>query len=789
MLKNLIKISIRNILKEKGYSVLNILGLAIGITSSIFLLLYVMDELSYDMYHEKADQIYRLNSHISEPTKSFIWNVAQPPAGPGLTEEFPVIENYTRLFGRGRTLFKVDDKEIYQRQIYGADSTFFDLFTYKFLEGNPETALVGVNSLVLTKSLSIALFGEEPALDKLVAGAGDNTYKVTAVIEDVPLNSHLRFNALFSLDERERNADGWGGFYVYTYYLLPKNYDIAELNAQMPAMYDKYMKEIFEEIGIDIQYEFQPLSKIHLYSETEGEAGGDIRYIYIFIAVAIFMLLIASINYTNLATARSVYRAKEVGIRKVMGSLRKQLIIQFLSESIVLTFIAMMISFVFFAVALPYFNEVAGKEISLTYLFQNNLPIVLLAIVLVLGLLGGSYPAFMLSSFQPVQVLKGKVSSKGGKAAFRKILVVLQFSISLGMLVCTKIVYDQLAYMQSKDLGYDQSQVMSFYLPRGQSDKYEVLQNSLSQYQSIEKIGNASQIAGNIDGRQITALEGENGMEEIAVKRFVFNESYMETMGMQIVEGRGFSLDYPADTLQSVLVNEALVKRMSWKEALGKKVTINTREEEHTAQVVGVVKDFHPVSLYEKIEPMVMYYNKNMPAVHIKVSAENIPQAIADIEKTFKEIFPGRPFEYDFLDQDFLSNYETDINRGKIFTTFAFLTMIIACLGLLGLASYTAEQRAKEIGIRKVIGAKVTEIIFMVSRDFVLLVALSLLVAFPISWYFMDQWLEVFAYRTEIKPLSFVIAAVLTLVITIVTVSYHTFRAATTNPVKVLKSE
>lgn len=789
MLKNLIKIAIRNILKEKGYSVLNILGLAIGITSSIFLLLYVMDELSYDMHHEKADQIYRLNSHITEPTKSFTWSSSQPPAGPGLTEEFPVIENYVRFNSRGRTLLKFKDKEIYREDVYGVDSTIFEIFTHKFIEGNPSGALDAPNEVVLTKSLAITLFGSEPALGKLINSSGDNVYEVCGVIEDVPLNSHLTFDALFSLDKRVKEADSWGGFYVRTYYLLPKGYDIAKLNEQMPKMYDKYMKDIFEEMGINISYEFQSLKSIHLYSEIEGEAGGDIRYIYIFIAVAIFMLLIASINYTNLATARSIYRAKEVGIRKVMGSLRKQLIIQFLTESIVLTVTAALLSMLLLALGLPFFNEVAGKQIGLGYLLQNNLPFTIVGIILLLGLIGGSYPAFVLSSFEPVKVLKGKLSAKGGNANFRKVLVVLQFSISLGMLVCTKIIYDQLNYMQNKDLGYDREQVMTFRLPNGQTQKYNVFRNSLSEKKGIISVSAASGIAGNLGSRNIFSLEGENGMEDIAVKPFAFNETYMETMGMQIVQGRGFSIDYPADTSQSVLVNEALVKRMNWDNPIGKKVIYGDREEAEPSQVVGVVKDFHPVSLYEKIEPMVMIYRREVPVIHLKLRADEVKSSVTAIETTYKEIFAGVPFEYDFMDQQFLSDYEADINRGRIFTTFAILTIVIACLGLLGLASYTAEHRAKEISIRKVVGATVSEVVLMVSKDFVLLVFLSLFIAFPVAWFFMDQWLEIFAYRTEIKPLSFIIAAIITLGITIVTVSYHTLRAASANPVKTLKSE
>ncbi|MEM1137844.1 MAG: ABC transporter permease [Bacteroidota bacterium] len=793
MLKNLIKIALRNIIKEKSYSIINVLGLAIGITSAIFLMLYVMDELSYDRFHENAERIYRLNSNITEPNKSFNWSVAQPPAGPVLTDEYPVIENYTRFFPMGRTLLNYDEKNIYEEDLYAVDSTVFDLFTFSFLEGDPKNALNKHNALLITKELAIKLFGDGLAMGKLIGSENNKTYEITGVIKDIPKNSHLQFNALTSLNEQQRNADGWGGFYVTTYFLLPENYNIAELNTQLPAMYTKYMENIFGEMDIDIQYELQKVIDIHLYSNIEGDGGGDISYIYIFSIVAVFMMLIACINYMNLSTARSVQRAKEVGIRKVMGSLRSHLIVQFLSESVILSFIALLISILLIYMGLPFFNEVSGKEIAFTSIFTGFFPYSIFGLALIAGILGGSYPALIISSFQPATVLKGKVVSGKSNIAFRKVLVILQFSISLIMVVCTKIVYDQLNFLQGKDLGYNREQVMVFDLPQVPlNSKYEVFKNELVKQPSVLNVGTGSDVAGRIRGRVIVNIETNEGMNELAIKPFGADHDLLNVMEIAIVAGRNFSEDIKADTTNGVLVNETLVKLLKWDNPLGKKVRINgggDEEEPEYAQVIGVVKDFHPVSLYEKIEPLVVFYRLNNPTIHLKMKAESVAQTIDGIKDTWKEIFPGIPFEYEFLDQEFLSAYEADVNRGKIFTTFAVLTILIACLGLLGLASYTAENRTKEIGIRKVIGANVGNIVLMISKDFIILILISMVVAFPLAWYFMGSWLEIFAYRTEIKWISFVIAALLTLCITLFTVSYHTIRAAIRNPVQSLRAD
>ncbi|MDW7691402.1 ABC transporter permease [Flammeovirgaceae bacterium SG7u.111] len=795
MFKNLLKTAIRSLLKNKAYSAINLIGLTIGIASSTLLFFYVLDEVSFDRFHGNHEKIYRVVSHISEPDKSFSWGSTQAPTGPQLMEDYPLVENYVRFFGMGRVLFQNGDTRLYQEDVIAVDSTIFEVFDFKLIEGDPATALGEPNSIVLTEEVAAKYFGSESPVGKILSMQDNTSLKVTGVVEDVPRNSHIDFAALMSLNDDQKTSDNWGSFYLSTYLVIPTPEKAAELKSLLPEMYEKYMAEIFKRMNIDIQYDLQPLASIHLYSNMEGENGGNILYVYIMAIVAVFMLVIAGINYMNLATARSASRAKEVGVRKVMGSRRGQLIAQFLTESIVLSFVALLLSLLVVVSLLPFFNDVAGKQIGMEVLGSPMVLIVLLLITLITGLLGGSYPALVLSKFQPIMVLKGKVVSGKNNALFRKVLVVLQFSISMFMLICTWIVFDQLSFMQDKDLGYDKEQVMTVSLPREQEEraKFSVLRNKLIQNEEIINAATAWGRTSSIGGRQIFTVETATGMEEKAFRPFRIDHNFLNTMGMELVEGRGFSLDYPADTLNSVLINEETARRMSWEEPLGKKVQLGGRgeedEEPQYAEVVGVIKDFHQQSLHSKIEPMILMYGTNDRVVHIKMNTGDIRETVDLIKSAWGEVFPTRPFEYDFLDQNFADAYEEDARRGTIFTTFSGLTILIACLGLLGLASFSAEQRTKEIGIRKVIGASVPSIVVLISKDFIYLIGVAILISFPVSWYFMSDWLQAFAYQTEIKWTTFVASAFLTILITFLTVSYHTIKAATANPVKSLKDE
>lgn len=794
MLRNYLTIAWRNILKDKFYSLINILGLTIGVTCGLLLLLYVTDELSFDRYHEKGDQIYRIVSYITEPDKVNKWQSTQPPLAKSLKQDYPFVENYVRFFPNGRVAFRKGEKRFYEEEVYAADSTVFDVFTHKFIEGDPKTALARPGSVVLTEKTARKFFGESPALGQTLRTNDTTSYQVTGVIENVPRNSHFTFNALLSLSPNERKADGWGGFYIVSYLVLPKNFDTKILESKFPQLYDKNMASIFKRMGIKITYQLQPLTSIHLYSKLDGEANGDISYVYIFSAVAFFMLLLASINYMNLATARSAKRSKEVGLRKVMGSLRSALMAQFLTESVLMTLLALTASFVLVALLLPFFNTVSGKEIQFRELLRPTFLLIALAIMVFTGFISGSYPAFYLSSFEPATVLKGSFNAKGG-SFFRKTLVVAQFAISLIMLICTWIVYKQLNYMRDKDMGYNREQVLTIdYQDRQPRDRYNRLRSDLLSNPNIRSVATASSPTSNIGGRNIFGIESNTGLKEMGFKPMGIDHDFLQTMGMKVVTGRDFSDKIPADTSNGVLVNQATVKRMGWKDPLGKKVLMGGLPQAGqpappTALVVGVVKDFHQQSLYMPIEPMIMLYRPNNGVVHIKIDAKNADKTVEFIGQKWREIYPDRLFEYRFLDQDFESAYKADELRGRIFTAFSALTILIACLGLFGLATFTTEQRVKEIGVRKVMGASVSSVVLLLSKDFTKLVLFSFPIAIPIAWYSMTRWLEHFPYKTDIGVWVFVAACCITLLICWTTVVYQSIKAAIANPVKSLRSE
>ncbi|WP_245563673.1 ABC transporter permease [Spirosoma luteum] len=711
MLTNYLKIAWRNLRRDRFYSLINILGLTIGITCGLLLLLYVTDELSYDRYHAKAGQIYRVVTEIHEPDKTNHWMGIQAPAVRTMKEKYPAVVNYVRFFP-GPGTFQLGEKRFAEEGIFEADSTVFDIFSYNFVVGDSKTALHAPGSIVLTRKLAQKFFGTVNALGKILRTNDTTAYQVKGVIEDVPKNSQLRFNALTSLSNTTRKDNDWGSFYVTSYVVLAKNTDPKIIESKSPQLYEAHMASFFKRLGITVAYQLQPLTSIHLYSKLDGETNGDIGYVYTFSAVAFFMLLLASINYMNLATARSARRAKEVGLRKVMGSVRTALIGQFMAESVLMTTLALLVSVTMVWAMLPFFNTVSGKEIEIGQLVQPQFLGIALGIVVFTGFVSGSYPAFYLSAFEPAAVLKGATKGRSG-SLFRRALVVTQFSVSLVMLICTWIVFQQLDFMQNQNMGYNREQVLTInYGDNQPPGKYETFRRSLLANPAIQKVATARAAVSNIGGRVILGVESGTGMKDMAFKPTSIDHNYLNTMGMKLVAGRDFSADFPADTSRSVLVNEATVKRMGWKEPLGKKVMLgsmpqNGQTAPPTAQVVGVVRDFHQQSLYNPIEPLILFYRPVLAVTHIKIAADDADKTLAFIKQKWTEVYPDKIFAYSFLDQDFESAYHADVLRGQIFTTFSVLTILIACLGLFGLATFTTEQRVKEIGVRKVLGASV----------------------------------------------------------------------------------
>lgn len=794
MFKNLLLVALRNLKRDKWYSLLNILGLAMGIAFSVLLIFFIKDELSYDRYNINADRIYRINGYIKEPDKDEMkWANTQFPLAPTLKKDYPEVEEAVRFVGADKRMYKNGDLRFYEDKVFYTDSNVFKVFTYAFLEGNPNTALTAPNSMVLTQSLAEKYFGKNKAIvGKSLQSSNGEVYKVTGVIKDVPKNSHLIFNALISRTTLPVDfADNWGSFGFYNYVLLKPGVSAAAFEKKLIPMYEKYMASIFAQYNIKIHYGVQPITAIHLHSDMQGEPEelGSMSYIYIFSAVAFFMILIACINYMNLTTARSARRSKEIGIRKVAGSNKSQLVAQFLVESTVTAFLALLLSIGLVVLFLPTFNTLSGKFISYGTLFQPSTLVILLGIVLFVGIVGGSYPAFYLSKFNPVHVLKGSLAKASGNIVLRRTLVVIQFSISMIMIICTWVVYSQLKYVRNKDLGFNKDRVLTVAANTNRNISSDIIafKNKMKSNPHVLSVSTAEATPGKGINFNLLSIETKNGFVDKGVDIYGIDEDYLKTLGIQLKRGRNFS-SLP-DTLHSIIVNEKMAKEFDWDEPLSKRVKFPGDTTGAYWEVVGVVKDFNQKSLYNPITPLILYYRPNSTNMQLKLSGQNIPSTIASIEKEWKAVFPDLPFQYTFLDQDFNSQYAADQKRGKIFTTFSVLTILITCLGLLGLVAFTTEQKQKEIGIRKVMGAGVGQIVPLITKNFVALVGISCLIAFPTAYYFMDKWLKIFPYNTGLSVAPFLLSAFAVLLITMLTVSFHALKAAVANPVKSLRTE
>lgn len=795
MIKNLLLIAARNFKKDKWYSLLNILGLTIGITFSLFLIFYVRDELNYDRYNKKSDRIFRIVSYIQERDKNTNWTLTQAPLAATLKKDYPEVEESTRFMGKERTLFKYGENNFYETKIYYADSTVFRIFTYPFIEGNAAHALTEPNSIVISKTLADKYFGKNnSAIGKTLRTVYD-VYKITGVIQDVPHNSHLLFDMLISWSSLPKNQNGdgnWGNFNNFTYVLLKPGTSATAFNKKLVPMYEKYMAPIFAKFNVKMHYGVQPITEIHLHSklEREPEELGSMSYIWIFSAVAFFMMLIASINYMNLTTARSARRAKEIGIRKVTGCSKKQLVMQFLGESVVTALVAVLLSFLLSMLLIPSFNALSGKEFTLHTLFQPFNIFLLLGIGVFTGLVGGSYPAFYLSSFQPVSILKGALSKASGNINLRRTLVVLQFSISMIMLICTWVVYSQLSYLRKKDVGFNKDQVMIVTVNTGQDErgKINAMDNDFRSVAGVKMVGSGNCYPGNPNiNFNLFRIQTDSGYVDKAVECYAVDENFLPTLNIPVVKGRNFS--GLSDTLHSIVVNEAMVKHFGWKEAIGKRVKFPGDTSSNYLEVVGVVKDFNQESLYNPIAPLLMFYGPNGNMIQLKMNTGNLKTSIAQIGNTWKKYFPNLPFEYKFLDEDFNSQYAADQKRGKIFAAFSLLTIIITCLGLLGLTAFTTQQRQKEISIRRVMGASIAQIVSLVTVNYLWLALIAALIAFPVAYYFMHNWLSIFPYNPGLSVIPFILSAMVIILTSVITVMFHSTKAALSNPAESLRTE
>mgnify|MGYP000563147447 CR=1 FL=1 len=797
MFKNYIKVAFRSLRRQPGYTTLNILGLTVGIASSLIILLYIFHETSFDKQHAKADRIYRLSTQITEPDNAFKWASMTPRAAFTVKNENPEVVQAARmsgLSGQGGMRFTLNQVDYYQDNVYAADSTVFELFDYDFVAGNPETALEAPNSIVINQSMATKIFKDEDPIGQTIKSGGNRemSLQVTGVYKDQPETSHLIAEALISWKTTFPGEDmGWGGWGVYSYVLVNEGVTQEALQVKLDSTVNRYIAPVFDPLNIKVKMIPVPLKSIHLNPDFEGEAvaSGDIEYVRIFTAIAIFLIIIASINYMNLATARSTKRSMEVGLRKVMGAQRNSLIGQFLTESILITLISLALSILIMVAVVPVINDIVGTNLMIEGLLDTNVMLAVIGIVFMTGFLGGCYPAFFLSSFQPAAVLKGG-GGKSGSKLLRKSLVTIQFAISIFMLIGTMVIYSQMQFIRNKDLGFDKEQMMQIdFRSRADVVKWNVLKNELIQNPNIGGTGSSSSTPGNGHGKNVFPIETEEGpMDPRGLDNYRVDYDYFTTLGVEVVEGRNFSLDYPSDSSQAVMVNEAMVRRMNWTNPIGKKVNLSGNDSIPSALVVGVVKDFHQKSLYEPISALMFLPSRLNPSAIVKITGD-VNATIDYIEAAWEKTYPTTAFDFVFIDEEFMVNYEEDQIRGQLFLGFSGMTILIACLGLLGLASYTAEQRSKEISIRKVLGAKTQGLISLLIKDFVILIVIAAIPASVLSYFSMMDWLGNFQFH--ITPGFTIFATVLvgTILVTVLTTGYHARKAATANPAQKLRSE
>ncbi|NIJ54785.1 ABC transporter permease [Dyadobacter arcticus] len=795
MLQNYFKIAWRNLVRSKTYSILILVGLSCGLTSAIILGLYVNDELSFDRHHQNADHIYRLNLDIKWADNEYKMAMAATPFGPTLQREYPEIKNTLRI-KPGEAIFRNGENAINVKEMIYADSSLFEFFDYDFIEGDAKTALNGINNLVLTEKLAIVLFGKTAGLIGKTVLVKDNIpFTVTGVIQDLPGNHHLKFDVIlpyFNNTINQVGADNWGNFNTLTYIMLDNAATASKLQGKMLAFYKKYIAKSVGDEGnqkVSFKITFQPLSEMHLKSShlLGEENGSSMRFVYTISLIGFFILLIAIVNYINLATARATGRAREIGVRKAVGSQRFQLIGQFLAESMLMSFLAMSASVVLLYLLLPFFNTVAEKTLHFD-LFSPKTIGLFIAFTLFTGLVSGLYPAFILSNYNPAVVLKGAAASKTQGALLRKSLVVMQFSISMFMIIGTIVVYQQLQYMSSKELGFNQQQVINIPLsaPSAQLSS-NVLKSTLMQNPLIRDISlTDGNIGGELNNKSTFSFYSKGKEVPVSTEYFNVDAGFLNVLQMRVREGRNFSNELDNDSSDAVLVNQAMLKRLGWKSINDGLIEVNIRK----VPITGVINDFHLRSMHNQIEPLVIVFKKaGADQMFIKVPQQNIQATIGYIKSVFTKINPNQPFEYSFLDQAFAKQYKSDEQRGILFLTFSGIAILIACIGLFGLATFTAQQRIKEIGVRKVLGASVISVVALLSVDFLKLVGIAIIVAAPIGWYVMRIWLQSFAYKIELEWWVFAAAGLMSILIALATVSFQSIKAALMNPVKSLRTD
>ncbi len=816
MIKNYLKVAWRNLMRNKIFSFINIIGLSVGLTCCMLISLYLYNEMNYDRHHAGIKQLYQLGTIFVKDGKEDRTVNTPAPMAQTMKQEFPEIVQATRLMGlfaEDKTLLQygeqgAEKKTFYENNGFMADSTFFQLFTYDFIEGNPATALRDPNTVVLSEEIARKFFGDAPALNKVIhisssTNGGDYDYAITGVFRPSKKPSHI--NARFFLSFggggmeqalRENTSLATNNMF-YTYLMLRPGADAQQLENKFPAFVEKYIGKDLTAMGFYKKQFLIAVKDIHLHAGMAVDVTdtGNPTYLYILGSIALFTLLIACINFMNLATARSSRRSAEVGVRKVLGAEKNALIRQFLGESILTTFFAFILALLITALFLPGFSHLAGREISFSFSEHKWLLVGFLALAILTGIIAGIYPAFYLSSFKPVRVLKGKFTNSLGAISLRKGLVVFQFVMSGALIIASVVIMRQMNFLRSTDLGFvkDQQLVIPF---RSNNAKniYASLKNEISRNAEVLSSGASFYYPGIFNPSDLGLYrEGKTMKEAKLTKTNWVDYSFLQTLNIQPIAGRFFSEAFPADTNGRLVLNEKAIRELGYtpEEAIGKPLFFDWNGQPNRFEIIGVVKDFHFKDLHTAIEPYGFFLNNrtNYSYLVVHTNSADMKSTLASIEKTWRRLNPNEPFEYSFLDEDFQKNYKSDIRLSSIVKYFTFIAILISCLGLFGLAAYSAEQRTKEIGVRKVLGASVSSIVSLLSKDFLRLVMIAIVVASPIAWWFMNKWLQDFAYRVDIRWSVFAIAGIAALFIALFTISFQAIRAAIANPVKSLRTE
>lgn len=804
MFKNYFNIAFRNLWRNRVSSLINLLGLALGIACCLIISLYVKDEVSFDNYHTNKDRIFRLSNTLTLSNTEDIAVVGLNVA-PTLQRESPEIEAYCRFFSvGGNVTMKYGDKMFNESQVYMADSTVFGIFDYKLKRGNPLTALSRPRTAVFPEGLAKKYFGEEDPIGKQIH-IGQNDYEITGIMEEIPANTDFRFSALLSLSSFPAQAKAiydrdWMRMCNFTYFLFQENADASGFQDKLDEFASKYVQPWLDQNDVkgSMSYRIHPLSSLHFDNSLSYDTPkGNREYLFIFSLVAVFILLIACINYINLSIAQSAKRSMEVGIRKTTGARRSQLMMQFLGESLIISLLGLGLAVILVELALPIFNSLSEKRFGFADVFEPGMLLMMVGIVLFIGLIAGSYPAVYLANLKPVLVLKG-VKKRAGGNNLRKFLVILQFTISIAMIISSLVIVSQMRYLRDYNLGFDQDQMMVLEVGYDTSmvRKFPQIKERLEQHPAVLKLAtsNGNSVPGNRPGTLLFRAENKEGLlEEKGFHFLMVDEEYLNTMDIQILDGRNFELSRQTDRGQAFLVNEQMVAYQGWDDPIGKRIQWGLAPNDsatYDGKVIGVVKDFHFTSLHNSLEPMIIIFNQGFPSrLLVKLDKNNLSEGIDFVKEQWTDFDPNHPLSYTFLDERFAAQYRSEEKRMAIFGYFTLITIFIACMGLFGLSAFITQQRTKEIGIRKIMGAELPHIIYLLSKDFAILVLISLVIASGIAGYGMHNWLQEFAYHESLSASYFFISGITALMIAFLTISYHTLQAGRSNPVEALRYE